>query len=200
MQIKTFPNGLLSSNAYVVWDKNECMIVDLGVKVKYLEEFIKDKKGLTVKYLVLTHGHYDHANYIGEYIEAFPNARVICHTDEYKVLTDKIANVSYLVGEPCTYNYDYTFVNNGDTLTIGDSKLKVLNFPGHTPGCICLLDEQSKIMLTGDVIFAQGYGRTDFLYGDSSLMRASLLQIAKMDEEITIYPGHGESAKLKYIF
>lgn len=199
MQIKTFPNGLLSSNAYVVWDKNECMIVDLGVKVKYLEEFIKDK-GLTVKYLVLTHGHYDHANYIGEYIEAFPNANVICHTDEYKVLTDKIANVSYLVGEPCTYNYDYTFVNNGDTLTIGDSKLKVLNFPGHTPGCICLLDEQSKIMLTGDVIFAHGYGRTDFLYGDSSLMRASLLQIAKMDEEITIYPGHGESAKLKYIF
>ena len=199
MQIKTFPNGLLSSNAYVVWDKNECMIVDLGVKVKYLEEFIKDK-GLTVKYLVLTHGHYDHANYIGEYIEAFPNASVICHTDEYKVLTDKIANVSYLVGEPCTYNYDYTFVNNGDTLTIGNSKLKVLNFPGHTPGCICLLDEQGKIMLTGDVIFAQGYGRTDFLYGDSSLMRASLLKIAKMDEEITIYPGHGESAKLKYIF
>lgn len=199
MQIKTFPNGLLSSNAYVVWDKNECMIVDLGVKVKYLEEFIKDKN-LTVKYLVLTHGHYDHANYIGKYIEAFPNANVICHTDEIKVLTDKIANVSYLVGEPCTYNYDYTFVNNGDMLTIGDSQFKVLNFPGHTPGCICLLNEQSKIMLTGDVIFAQGYGRTDFLYGDSSLMRASLLQIAKMDEEIEIFPGHGPSTQLKYIF
>ena len=199
MNIKTFPMGLLSSNSYVVWDKNECMIVDLGVEPKYLEKFIKDK-GLDVKYLVLTHGHYDHAHYVGKYMEAYPNAKVICHTDEIKVLTDKIANVSYLVGDSCTYNYDYTLVSNGDVLTIGDSEFKVLNFPGHTPGCICLLNEKSKTMLTGDVIFAQGYGRTDFLYGDSSLMRESLLQIAKMDEEIEIFPGHGPSPQLKYIF
>ena len=199
MQIKAFPMGLLSSNSYVAYDKNECMIVDLGVKVEYLDKFIKDNN-LTVKYLVLTHGHYDHAHYVGDYIKAYPDARVICHADEVKILTDKIANVSFLVGDSCTYNYNYTLVNNGDALTIGDTEFKVLNFPGHTPGCICLLDEKSKTMLTGDVIFAQGYGRTDFKYGDSSLMRNSLLQIAKMDEEITIYPGHGESAKLKYIF
>ena len=201
MKIKAFYNGLLSSNSYVVYDEisYECMIVDLGVKPDYVVDFIKNN-GLSVKYLVLTHGHYDHAHFVGKYMELYSAAKAICHTDEIKVLTDSFANVSDLVGDSSVYDYDYTVVNDGDLLTLGNTEFKVLSFPGHTPGCICLLCEKDKIMFTGDVIFAQGYGRTDFKYGSPTLMMQSLRKITTMDEDITIYPGHGESSTLKKIF
>ncbi len=199
MQIKTFSNGLLSSNSYVVWENKECMIIDLGVNPSEVSAFIS-RMDLEVKYLVLTHGHYDHAHYVGSYTSLYPAAAVICHEDEIKVLTDETANVSLLVGCPCAYDYEYTTKKDGDTLSVDGLSFKVLCFPGHTPGCICLLNEENKVMFTGDVIFAQGYGRTDFKYGDHALMIASLRKIAAMDSDITIYPGHGEKAKLKYVF
>ena len=201
MKIQTFYHGLLDSNAYIVYDEDskECMIVDLGVSSYIVSKFIKNLS-LTVKYLVLTHGHYDHANYIGDYVKLYPNAKIICHKDEIMVLSDPDANVARLLGEDCVYIYDYTTVSHGDILSLGDTEFKVLNFPGHTPGCICLLDEKSKVMLTGDVIFAQGIGRTDFKYGNYEEMKVSLRQIAKMDRDIVIYPGHGETATLRSIF
>ena len=199
MQIKQFSNGLLSSNSYVVWENEECMIIDLGVNPTEVSSFIS-RMNLKVKYLVLTHGHYDHAHYVGNYIDLYPDAAVICHEDEIKVLTDETANVSSLIGCPCSYDYEYTAIKDGDILTIGTLSFKALCFPGHTPGCMCLLNEENKIMFTGDVIFASGYGRTDFKYGDPSLMIKSLRKISTMDKDITIYPGHGESARLKNIF
>ena len=201
MKIQAFYHGLLDSNSYVVYNEEskECMIVDLGVNPYIISSFIEDNS-LSVKYLVLTHGHYDHANYIDSYVRRYPNAKIICHKDEIKVLSDPDANVSRLLGENCVYNYDYTTVSNGDILSLGDTDFKVLNFPGHTPGCICLLDEKSKSMITGDVIFAQGIGRTDFKYGNPNDMSASLRQISKLDRDIIIYPGHGGDATLESIF
>lgn len=199
MNIKAFTNGLLGSNSYVIWDDKECMIVDLGVNPRYVSEFIS-KMDLEVKYLVITHGHYDHVHYIGEYIRLYPYALTICHKDEYKVLTDMDANVTSLVGCPCIYDYEYTFVSDGDILSLGKLEFKVLNFPGHTPGCICLLCERERVMLTGDVLFAYSYGRTDFKYGNQKDMLSSLRKIREMDKEITIYPGHDGSAILKQIF
>ena len=199
MNIKLFANGLLDSNSYVVWDDKECMIVDLGVHPSYISDFIS-KMDLEVKYLVLTHGHYDHAHYVGEYIKLYPSAQVICHKDEYKVLTDIDANVTSLIGCPCVYDYEYTFVSDGDIINLEGLEFKVLNFPGHTPGCICLLCENEKIMFTGDVVFAYSYGRTDFKYGNRLDMAYSLSQIADMDGDITIYPGHRGSALLNERF
>lgn len=199
MNIKKFENGLLSSNGYIVWNGDECAIVDAGVKPLFMNEFIS-AKGLKVKYIVLTHGHYDHAHYIGEYIKLYPGATPICHRDEIQVLRDPCANVSSLLGSSTSYDYSMTTVDNGDILSLGTLDFKVLNMPGHTPGCICLYEENAKAMFTGDVIFANGFGRTDFKLGDYSKMIDSLRQISKMDKSITIYPGHGESALLNSIF
>lgn len=197
--IKAFFNGLLSSNAYVVWNGGECMIIDCGVKTDDVAKFIS-QMGLDVKYIVLTHGHYDHAHYIGDYIKLYPSATPICHKDEITVLKDPCANVSSLLGIDTCYDYNMTTVDNGDILTLGALCFKVLNMPGHTPGCICLYEENEKIMFTGDVVFANGFGRTDFKYGDYSKMLDSLCQIRKMDKSITIYPGHDMQARLGDVF
>ena len=199
MNIKVFSNGLLSSNSYVVWGEKDCMIIDLGVNPREVSQFIS-KMDLEVKHLVLTHGHYDHAHYVGEYISLYPNAQVICHENEHKVLLDIDANVTSLVGCPCVYDYEYTFVKDGDILNLEELEFKVLNFPGHTPGCICLLCENEKIMFTGDVLFAYSYGRTDFKYGNQPDMISSLRKIRNMDRSITIYPGHDGSTELDKIF
>ena len=199
MNIKAFTNGLLSSNSYVVWDNEECMIIDLGVNPQEVSNFIS-KMELNVKYLVLTHGHYDHAHYVGAYIDLYKDAKVVCHENEHKVLMDEMANVTSYVGCPCKYDYEYTFLKDGDILSLGASEFKVLNMPGHTPGCICLYCEKERVMFTGDVLFAYSYGRTDFKYGNQLDMISSLRKIRDMDRSITIYPGHDGSSTLERIF
>jgi glyoxylase-like metal-dependent hydrolase (beta-lactamase superfamily II) len=129
--IKTFYHGLLSSNVYVVYDSGEAMIVDAGASLPAIKEFIT-ANALKVKYIVLTHGHYDHVNYIGDYARAFDGATVICHEDEVATLCDSEANVSVLFGEECVYNHDYTTVREGDTLSVGTLNFKIMHTPGHT--------------------------------------------------------------------
>ena len=197
--IKTLSNGLLSSNVHVFWDEDtkEAMIIDCGVPTKSLIEIV-NQNSLEVKYIILTHGHYDHAHFVNDYHIAFPLAKVVCHENEIKVLTDEDANVSSLVGIPETYVCDYTTVNEGDILSVGRYDFAVLHTPGHTPGCICLYSEKEKLMFTGDVLFDNGIGRTDFKYGNISDMRSSLSRLLSMDGEILFYPGHYGCSKLGY--
>lgn len=195
--IKKFDNGLLSSNVYLVYSKNQGMIVDCGALVDPVSKFAKENN-IEVKYIVLTHGHYDHVGYLPDYIKSFPCAKVMCHSDEVKVLVDSEANVSELIGTPCVYNYDYTMVCEGDKIEIGDLSFTVLHTPGHTPGGICLLCEEEKILFTGDTLFKNGYGRCDFKYGDFSLLRLSLYRLLELDKGISFYAGHGEKSTIGY--
>ncbi|MBQ7907358.1 MAG: MBL fold metallo-hydrolase [Clostridia bacterium] len=195
--IKCFDNGELSSNVYVVWDKDEGMIIDCGAPISDILAFTEERN-ITVKYIVLTHGHYDHVCKMADYIRSFPLAKVVCHENEIKVLCDAQANVSLLLGAPCVYNYDYTTVKEGDILSVGELSFKVLLTPGHTPGSICLLEEDKRLLFTGDVLFENGYGRTDFKYGDPEELMLSLRRLLKLDPQITFYSGHGRSARLGF--
>ncbi|MBQ7352480.1 MAG: MBL fold metallo-hydrolase [Clostridia bacterium] len=194
--IKTFENGLLSSNVHLIYSLGEGMIVDCGVRVDTVKDFILENN-IEVKYIVLTHGHYDHCGYLANYIKAFPMASVICHTDEVQVLTDSEANVSEYLGAPCVYNYDYKLVNEGDKIRVGELEFSVLHTPGHTPGGICLLCKEQKLMLTGDTLFKNGYGRYDFKYGDFKSLRQSLLRLLSLDGDIVFYSGHGEKSTIE---
>lgn len=193
--IETFKNGLLSSNVFLVYDKSEGMIVDCGAPCEKICDFAA-KNQISIKYIVLTHGHYDHVLYLSDYVKSFPDATVCCHTDEVKVLTDSEANVSELFNSPCVYNFDYFLLNEGDILRVGDLCFSVLHTPGHTPGGICLLCEEEKLMLTGDTLFKSGYGRYDFKYGDFSRLRASLYRLFSLDKEIVFYSGHGDKSTI----
>ena len=155
---------------------------------------------ISIKYLVLTHGHADHAEFIGDYISAFENAIPICHENELMVLKNPEANVSKLVfyGRESIYDYDFKQVKDEDTIDVGNMSFLVLNTPGHTPGSICLLCEKEEIMFTGDVLFANSYGRTDFLYGSMTDMMDSLRRLYRLSSNITIYPGHYESARISH--
>lgn len=194
--IKTFYHGLLSSNVYVVYDSGEAMIVDAGASVAPIKEFI-DQLSLKVKYIVLTHGHYDHVNYIGDYLNTFDGAVAVCHENDVATLCDSEANVSALFGAECVYNHDYTTVREGDSLKVGALNFKILHTPGHTPGGICLYEKDAEVLFTGDTLFHQGYGRTDFKGGDWRALVASIRRLLALDGEIRFFSGHGDSAKIK---
>lgn len=202
--IKIFDTGLLDTNTYVVWEEKsrECMIIDCGVEPKALLPYITEN-ALTVKYVVLTHGHFDHAEYVDKFEAEFKDAKIICHKNELCVLDDPEANLSGWGGNARAYRCAYTTVDEGDILTLGDEKsgeecmsFQVLHTPGHTPGCICLYDEKDKIMFTGDTLFKNSYGRTDFKYGDMSQLFFSLHRLYRMDPSITFYPGHYGSSTI----
>ena len=125
---------------------------------------------------------------------------MICHLEEKAVLFDIEANLSMWGKSPRAYKCNYTYVKEGDLLTLCDEnsvkndeecmKFTVLHTPGHTPGCICLYCEKDKIMFTGDTLFRRSYGRTNFKYGNPAEMRNSLIRLFSMDEDIAFYPGH----------
>ena len=198
--IKTFDHGLLGSNTYLyVTDADHAMIIDCGCDPKELLKYVEKNK-ITVDYVVLTHGHYDHIDFIGEYAQSFKNAEIICHREELPLISDPEGNLSCFFGFSKKYEENYKTVKEGDIISLpkkggGRVEFSVIHAPGHTAGCICLYCEEEKTMFTGDVLFANGYGRVDLKYASPTDMGASLRRLYTY-EGVTIYPGHGESATI----
>lgn len=194
--IKTFSSGLLGSNTYLYYNNGEGMVIDCGNPPEPIAKYASDK-GIIVKHVVLTHAHYDHADYKDAYKSAFPNAQMICHEDEICVMKDPEANVSIYFGTPKIYTAPDMTVKEGEKILVGDVEFTVLSTPGHTPGSICLLCEREKIMFTGDTLFHYGRGRCDFKYGDEEDMEKSLERLLALDGEIVFFSGHGEPSYIK---
>ena len=195
MKYKCFSSGLLDSNVYVAWCEKTLVgcIIDCGAPVTEILDFVT-REGIKIEYIVLTHGHYDHVAYVLEYRDAFPEAKTVSHVDEGRVLTDSEANVSLYFGVPTVYERAQLEVLEGDVLILGCESLTVMNTPGHTPGSICLYSEGCGLLFSGDTVFANGWGRCDFKYGDEGEMMASLRRIFKLPPDTLILSGHGEVA------
>ena len=197
--IHRFTDSTVGANTYLVWDEDsmEGFVLDLAVPPQTVRAYAEER-GITVKYLILSHGHFDHAYFAKDYAPLFPGVPLYCHENEKMILSDPQANVSALIGAPTVYPNPDKTLSEGDIVTLGGSVWSVLHTPGHTPGCICLYNEAKKCMLTGDTLFADGgFGRFDFRYGDKSVLGQSLHRLLTMDGEIAIYPGHGRASTLR---
>ena len=200
--IKKIDGGLLDSSVYIVYteESKRAMIIDCGVPIRKITDFVR-QEGLCVDYIVLTHGHFDHVDYIDKYAATFRDAKILCHVDELKVLLDPEANLTPYITTSKSYDYPYITVNDGSLISIGENDkitFKIIHTPGHTPGSMCLLCEEERLLITGDTLFKNGYGNTGFKYGNRVNLQASLVRLLSLDPDITFYPGHGEISKIKY--
>jgi len=178
MEMKHFVVGPLLTNCYLLVSNGEAAVIDPGGGAKAILKEIEES-GAKLKFIILTHGHWDHTLSALK-IKKETGAKILLHEAEKEFVKPKVDE----------------FLKDGDKIKIGDSLLKVIHTPGHTKGSICLLGENE--IFTGDTIFKDGYGRTDLKGGSQEDLEDSLKKLKKfLKPEVKVYPGHGETFKIK---
>lgn len=196
LNIKTLVVGDLATNCYLVSDPNtnEAVIIDPGDEGDFISQNIIDNK-LSPIAIILTHGHFDHVLGCLELKLNF-NLPIYLHPKDKKLYSS--ANQSalhWLKKKTLKIPPVDQFIKEGDKIKVGDESLAVIETPGHTPGSICLFDGRQNLF-TGDTLFAEGVGRTDFSYSSPLQLTKSLDKIFKFPPQSVIYPGHGDSITL----
>ncbi len=187
--------GSYGANAYLI--DAECpILVDVGAANMFdlLRRFLNPTD---LEYIVLTHCHYDHTFGTAQLAEQ-TGANVAIHEEDAKLLGDNWATASGVFGVRAPSIEPDMLLKGGESLDLGDISLRVIHTPGHTPGSICLYSEDirrmssSKLLFSGDAIFAAGgIGRTD-LGGDAHALVNSIKLLTTLDVD-TLYPGHGDA-------
>ena len=196
MEIIALPTMGFTSNCYIVHNGKEAFVVDPSISEKKILAKLKEKD-LSLKGILLTHGHFDHI-WRAQELKNETCAPLYIHEldDEMLVDADKNAYRTF-TGNEFTIEKADVLLHDGDTITLGDEKIKVLHTPGHTKGSVCY--DTGDFLLSGDTIFSQGFGRYDLYGGDLNALKSSLEMLVKMAESETrwLYSGHGESSTLR---
>jgi glyoxylase-like metal-dependent hydrolase (beta-lactamase superfamily II) len=193
--IKRFEFNPFRENTYVLSDDTgECLIVDPGCQEPeeqdLLLDYFKENHLKPVK-IVNTHCHIDHILGTAFLHDQFKLPFLI-HPQEKPLLTASIAQGELFGLEVQTPPDPTEYLNEGDTVTFGNSMFEVIHIPGHSPGGIVLLNKDQRCMFTGDVLFQGSIGRTDLPGGDyDSLVNSIRQKLLILDPEIRVYPGHG---------
>ncbi len=189
MRIERLIVGPLQANCYIVWDEKtlEAIVIDPGDEPDRIMEFIREKQ-LRVKYLLCTHGHFDHVGALPE-LKRETGAIVTIHEQEkeiYDGATDMAAFFGYDMERLPVVDL---FVKDGDKITVGDTEFTVMNTPGHSPGSISLYG--NGVIFTGDTVFQGSVGRTDFYGGSIEKLKESFKKIMSLEPSTRILSGHG---------
>lgn len=195
MTIKTLPLGDLTTNCYLVWDEvtNQALIIDPADSGDFITDQVLQLQ-LEPVAIVLTHGHFDHVLGLLEVSLNFPVPVLMHEADVFLITQAQKSAQHWLHRTVDPVPVPKQFLVEGDVITFGGEQLAVLETPGHTPGSITLYNDQA--IFTGDTLFAQGVGRTDFKYSDSAELQRSLEKLRLQLPNVPILPGHGESAYL----
>lgn len=191
MNITCMPSGALGVNTYLAVDEGtkEGFIVDPGGHNPKLTEKVKSE-GVDIKYIILTHGHSDHICGVNDHMKDFPDAKVVAYEAERPMLEDARLNQSTMFGTPQTVSADI-WVKDGDELKLGDHTLKFMHTPGHTPGGMCVYIADEHVLFSGDTLFCQSIGRTDFPGGSfRDLADAVHNKLFVLPDNTTVLPGH----------
>lgn len=197
MNLKTVVVGLLETNCYICSNtKNEAVVIDPGFEPdKILAEIRKDN--LDVKLIVITHGHFDHVSAIGDIKEVYKNAKIYIHKDdiEWYKRGKQIARDSFgitFADMSMPDINDVKYIKDGDIIELGEISFEVMHTPGHSEGCVSLIDKKNKMVFSGDTLFKGAIGRTDLIGGNSSHIHNSIKnKLFKLNDDYKVYPGHG---------
>ncbi len=178
----------LAANVYFIDDEKKA-VVDTGgdaiFLVERLKRYVNPKE---IDYIILTHSHFDHAAATAD-LKKICGAKIVIHPVEYEFVKSMgFSTVFFNINYP-PFSPDVE-VDDGDYIDLGELSLKVLHTPGHTPGSICLYEENEKILFSGDTVFPNGaFGRVDLPGGNARELINSLKRLTTLDVDI-MYPGH----------
>lgn len=195
MIIERIPVGNLEANCYIVGceETKKAAVIDPGDEGERILERLH-KLGLEAVAILLTHGHVDHIGAV-EQLKKATGTPVMIHTQDGEMLTNPSRNLSAWMGAQIKFDPADRLLEEGDRLNIGNLTLEVIHTPGHTPGGLCFKVGQE--LFTGDTLFAQSVGRSDFPGGNhSTLIEGIKSKLLILDESLKVYPGHGATTTI----
>ncbi len=198
MKINTLYPGSWLSNCHVITScgadgKTHAAVIDPSADVEDIVGLLRSEDAV-LDMIILTHGHFDHIISLDSLRDA-TGAPAYVHKNDAEMLSDGRKNAySFFFGTDFSQRDAERVLNDGDVLRLGSEELKVIHLPGHSKGSVALLGE--GLLITGDTIFAQGFGRYDLYGGDAPTLKKSLNSLKELDPTLTLYAGHGECAKL----
>ena len=187
--------GQLQENCFILFDENkDTFVVDPGGSSENIIETI-EKNSLNIKYILLTHGHFDHVGAVAALVKKYKAPVYLSKEDRAFLESPKEVRASAFGMQIEAAGVD-VFVKEGDEIPFSEGTIKVIETPGHTLGSVCYLFE--NYLFAGDTLFNGSIGRTDFPESDHSLMVESLKKLKKLDDEIYVLSGHGPESQISY--
>lgn len=196
MIFKSYKASDFGTNNYLLVDENskEAALFDCTGDFEVIKKDI-DKTGAKLKYILLTHAHFDHITGCNEFKAAYKNAKLCMHKQD-EILLDNIEKQCAYFGLPCVKKPEIDmFIDENSTLTLGDKKIKVIHTPGHTlGGCCYLIDD---LLISGDTLFYEEIGRCDLPGGSFQAIEKSIREkLFTLPDNTKVYPGHGDSSTI----
>ncbi len=197
MFFKMLSLGNMDNNCYILGDESSkhALIIDAPAESGTILDVLEDE-GLKLKFVLLTHAHYDHIGALDEICEA-TGAEVFIHTFEADAINDPTVNLALYSGAPSPKTPASKKLVDGDIITLGNIELKTLYTPGHTVGSVCYYTD--GCLFSGDTLFLRGVGRCDLPGGDFKILKQSIKkQLYVLPDSTDVYPGHGRATTIGY--
>ncbi|MDK2918429.1 MAG: hydroxyacylglutathione hydrolase [Candidatus Petromonas sp.] len=195
MYIERIPVGIYAANCYLIACEktNKAAVIDPGADVDKILGKVHEND-FTLEYIILTHGHGDHIGAVEE-IKNRTDAKVLVHKDDEYLIKSPSKNLSSMMSGPdVEFNAD-KLLEEGDRINLGQLELEIIHTPGHTPGGITIKVED--LLFTGDTLFANSIGRTDFEGGSyEEIIRSIKTKLLKFDDSTKVMPGHGPASTI----
>ncbi|MBR5527430.1 MAG: MBL fold metallo-hydrolase [Clostridia bacterium] len=196
MKIKILSLGALQTNCYIFGNDGKCAVIDPAACAAEIHSAAQEM-GMTIEKILLTHSHFDHFEALEE-LYNMTGAQVMVSVHDSSGLKNPQLNLSSSFGfTPLTFNDKVTEIAEGDIISVGNKNLTVMSTPGHTPGSVCFISEENKIIFSGDTVFCGSIGRTDFPGGNFDAIIDSLKRVLTLDGNYKIFPGHGCSTTVE---
>ena len=189
---------MLSTNCYLIEDEKsgEAAVIDPGAMTDELKTAVKNIGEGKLKYILLTHAHFDHILGVDE-IKKLTGAQVAVHKGDVEMLSSSELSMASMLHVPAEQlpKADVILENN-DVIEFGSLKFRVMHTPGHTKGSVCYICDD--VIFSGDTLFCGSCGRTDFSGGSEKEILKSLRRLYQLDGDYKVYPGHNEETTLDW--
>ncbi|MGL4534707.1 MAG: MBL fold metallo-hydrolase [Fusobacteriaceae bacterium] len=195
MKLKQFNLGLYETNCYLAYDnEGKGLMFDIGGEnLDNLKDFVQ-KNNIAIKYLILTHGHYDHISGLNAFHEYFPETEILVNGKEAVFLTDSSYSLSKMIdGKDFKYLGDFKTFNDGDSF----EGFQAISTPGHTGGSTCFYNKDIGTLISGDTMFRRSFGRTDLPTSNTEAIFISLKNLCdSLPLDTKVYSAHTESTTI----